>query len=77
MLRTPSCIPIYVFPIVVIRSCRPCVEKNFKSYLQFGYLLITKLEIAFLQFTLDPPPRARPVGTATERSHKAGLGSAA
>ena len=30
MLRTPSFIPIHVFPIVVIRSCRPCVAHNFK-----------------------------------------------
>ena len=29
--------------------------------------------MALVQFTLDPPPRARPVGTTTERPPTAGL----
>ena len=31
MFRTPSFIPIFVFPVIVIRSRCPCVKKNFKS----------------------------------------------
>ena len=32
MLRTPSFVPIYVFPIIVIRGRRPCVHKNLRPH---------------------------------------------
>ena len=73
MRRTPSFIPIHIHPIVVIRGRRSCVHKNL-SIAKFK-ILITKKK-AFIQFTLDPPPKARPVATIAERSLKAGLGFA-
>ena len=72
MLGTPSFIPVYIFPIVVIGGCCPCVKKNSIIISVWA----STMKLTFIQFTLDLPPRARPVATVTEWSHEAGLGFA-
>ena len=64
---------MYIFPIVVIRGCRPCVHHNWSPHVIISDLSASITKIDFIQFTLDPPPIPRPEATIGERSHIAGL----
>ena len=75
MLRTPSFVSIYLFPIVVIGGRRPCVKSDLIPIIATSVRELI-MKTTAVQLTLDPPPRARPVGMMTERSRKAGLGFA-